>query len=806
MYFVSLIKIVSLLIIIFIIVPCSTIDVPDQNIENNLSLPKIDFNIPFVNNVGIYSDSIQYYAKIFSGKCFVTEANKLYYTWYDSLGMYSFNESFISSNNGEFIEKQKSPTKVSYFRGNDPQKWQSDINTARSLEFENIYSNIDLELKSSNNNIEKIFTIRPGGDPSDIAVRVNKPWELSFNKYGEILVIFEDEIFKFTKPFAYQIINNKQVEIKTEYQICDNSTYCFSFDNYNPAYDLVIDPLIASSYVGGSNIELNGQICLDNQNNIYIFGQSYSDDIPFPDNAYNDSLFSGNESEPLILQISSDLTELLSATFISGSEEDGAGDICVSPSGDVYVTGRTRSNDFPTTPDAYCTTYTDFTEIIFVSCFDPDLTTLRYSTFLGGHSDDWSKAIVCDDMGNIYVTGHTRSDEFPTTPGAFDETFNSVVNDGDSFVSKFDPTLSYLLSSTYLGSSNGDYGTDIGLDNEGVVHIVGYTGGSNFPTTPEAYSNYVQGWDDVFISKMDQDLTTLIYSTLFGGSSGEDDRDPSFTIADDGSIYVVGCTRSDDLPVTQYAFDTTYETWLEGFIARFSYDLSDLIACSYAGNWGSDYFDGITLDENYNIYAIGSTVDGFNLITENAFMTEIDPEDGFQGLILKVNPDLTTILAGTYIGGTQTDIGLDIILVDNNILAFGKTNSSDFPVTPGAYKTESIGAEWFVSILDPNLSSGTYVNNNEITDEYKIFCYPNPYSISSGQMSISFSNSDFMPSKVEIYNIKGERIRSLRNNLNRNIISWDGLNKFGESMSPGVYLINIEKGNNQLVNKFLIVK
>lgn len=798
-----------LIIILFILLTSCSSKITSE-VDSIESINLNSFSIPFIINSGIYPDSVLYYIHIPQGKCFITESNNIHYSWRDSVNIFSFIESFTDVNPGKFKIKKKAPTKVNYFQGNDPAEWHSNISTAKSLEYQNIYDQIDLELKAANSNIEKIFIIHPNSNPDDIRMKLSEICELKINELGELEVKLENEIFRFTKPKAYQYINSTKKKVDVKYQILANNLIGFSVGDFNKKYNLIIDPLIASTYVGGSELESRGEICLDEDNNIYLFGQSFSDDIPFPANAYIDTLFNEYDAAPVILKISCELTELLAATFIRGSEDDGGRNICIGPSGNIYVTGDTDSEDFPVTPNAYCTTLQSFSGDIYVSCLTPDLSTLLYSTFIGGCSSERTTEIICDETGNIYITGQTRSSNYPTTPGAYDETFNTIINAGDAFISKFDPTLSDLLSSTFLGSTNNDVGTQMEFDENGDLFIVGYTRSSNFPTTNNAYCNFCHGWEDVFISKMDPELTTLIYSTLFGGSLTEaDPSDPSFVLSDDGYVYVVGATRSDDLPVTPGAFDGTYESDFEGFIFKMTDDLSDLVACSYAGNWGYDYLYDVIIFED-NIYTCGATVDGYNLITPNAFMTQ-GVNGCFQGLILKLNPELTMIQTGTYLGGSDTDTIFRIIQCNDNILVLGTTESSDFPLTPNAFKTDYDSLDWFLSILDPDLSSGTSIENNEISNNnFQMQCYPNPFSLSSGQITIAFDLPQNGPVSVCIYNIKGQTVKTFRINPSThqpiNSITWDGRNEQGKIAATGTYFCRSSAGEKMYNQKFLVVK
>ncbi len=163
------------------------------------------------------------------------------------------------------------------------------------------------------------------------------------------------------------------------------------------------------------------------------------------------------------------------------------------------MTGATSSADFPTTPDAYDTSL-DGNSDAFISKFDSGLENLLASTFLGGDDYDGASYIMIGSSGNLYVTGWTESADFPTTPEAYDTTYNG---NRDAFISKFDSSLETLLSSTYLGGIDWDSANSLTIDGNGDVFVIGRTRSSDFPVTPEAFNPNYNGGErgDAFISK-----------------------------------------------------------------------------------------------------------------------------------------------------------------------------------------------------------------------------------------------------------------------------------------------------------------
>ena len=221
-------------------------------------------------------------------------------------------------------------------------------------------------------------------------------------------------------------------------------------------------------------------------------------------------------SDVFVSKLNSGLTSLLASTYL-GLTECGYS-IALDTSGNVYVTGYTGSTDFPTTSGAYDTSFNGGDYDVFVSKLNSGLTSLLASTYLGGSGPDEGNSLTLDTSGNVYVTGATKSTDFPTMSGAYD-TFGGYYDYSDVFISKLDSGLTSLLASTYLVGLNMIMGISLALDTSGNVYVTGYTGSSSFPTTSGAYDTSFNGGDyDVFVSKLNSGLTSLLASTYLGGS------------------------------------------------------------------------------------------------------------------------------------------------------------------------------------------------------------------------------------------------------------------------------------------------
>jgi hypothetical protein len=355
---------------------------------------------------------------------------------------------------------------------------------------------------------------------------------------------------------------------------------------------------------------------------------------------------------------------------------------------------------------------------------------LAYSTFLGGSGNDTGKAIAVDTAGNAYVAGSTCSTDFPVTPGAFQTTNHAAANNGcTAFVTKLNPTATALVYSTYLGGSGGDTANAIAVDTAGNAYVAGQTYSTDFPVAQGAFqtTNHAaaNGDADAFVAKLNPTGTALVYSTYLGGSglsagtpySG--DKGNAVTMDAAGEAYVAGQTFSTDFPVTQGAFQTTNNgatnDCANAFITKLNSVGTALVYSTYLGGSGGnrvgffgDIGSAIAIDAVGNAYVAGQAGSPNFPVTQGAFQTTNNAaaSEGTNAFITELNPNGTALVYSTYLGGSGGDTG-NAIAVDTsgNLYVAGRTSSTDFPVTQGAFQTtdhnSTNGANAFITKLNP---------------------------------------------------------------------------------------------------------
>jgi hypothetical protein len=440
---------------------------------------------------------------------------------------------------------------------------------------------------------------------------------------------------------------------------------------------------------------------------------------------------------------------LLYSAFIGGGDADEGRDIAVDALGNVYVTGSTRSLNFPNAgpPQAAYAGPAgpgNFGDA-FIMKLNPAGTALVYMTYLGGSLQDIGDAITVDADGNAYVTGVTESTNFPTksalqpTPGG---NSCSVQPCSDAFVAKLNPAGNALVFSTYLGGNrdenNGllDAGTrhmalGIAVDSARNVYVTGLTDSPNFPTKNPAFTDADGAFSDIFVAKIRPDGAALLYGSYLGGGGGDFSGD---IVADNtGSAYIVGATLSNTFPTKNPLQGQTASSGVaDVVVAKFDttkIGAASLIYSSYLGGGDADYGFGIAIDGDGNIYLAGHTT-SLNFPVKNAFQasnanpTDSIPQDAF---LAKLNPAGSQLLYSSYLGGTGDDVGygLDIDL-SGAIYVTGQTSSDNFPVKGAWQPARADFVDVFVARLDPtkigaaSLIYSSYLGGNDSENSYGI--------------------------------------------------------------------------------------
>ncbi|MGB8212801.1 MAG: DUF6531 domain-containing protein, partial [Anaerolineales bacterium] len=397
---------------------------------------------------------------------------------------------------------------------------------------------------------------------------------------------------------------------------------------------------------------------------VYLTGWTSTSQFPTTPGAF-DTNGDNEDSDGFITKLSSDGSTLVYSTFLNGVTFG----ISIDTSGNAYVTGATSSPDFPVTPGAYDTSWGGMDPskgtLAFITKLNADGTGLIYSTFIGGTITDGSNyalnngtIIALDPDNNAYVMGRTKSSNFPTTPGAYDNSFAPNDEYNGFFILKLNPSGSGLVYSTYF--PNADC-SDIVVDTAGHVYITGGSNTEDFPITPGAYKN--ANGSGNFVTELNTTGSGLVYSAILVSTNypGVD----SIALDSSGDAYITGGTSSPDFPVTPNAFDTQFQGG-DIWVSELNPTGSTLLYSTFlGGGYSGGYTDsGIAVDASGDAYVVGSTLSNTFPVTfqtsqntkNNAYLSD--------GFVVKLSSDGEKQVYSTTFGSNQTDdvaysVGID---------------------------------------------------------------------------------------------------------------------------------------------------
>jgi hypothetical protein len=365
------------------------------------------------------------------------------------------------------------------------------------------------------------------------------------------------------------------------------------------------------------------------------------------------------------------------STFLGGSSLDEALGVAVDGEGNIYLTGRTASADFPNTTGAPLRGPGD----AFVTRINRD-GTLGYSTLVGGSFvSDPAFGIAVDASGNAYVVGTTAAQDFPTTEGAFQR---NLAGEFDVFVVKVDPGGGIAFA-TYLGGTGSEHGRAIAVDGGGNAYVTGLTFSADFPLE-RAAQGARRGRMDAFVAKLNAGGDALAYSTYLGGDADEN-FDPSgeiccggIAVDSEGNAYVTGNTWSDNFPVT--ALQTRFGGGTDAFAVKLGASGAIELA-TYIGGSQQENGNAIALDGLRRMYVVGLTT-SMNFPVVNAFSSRV----GMTGLsgdsdafLTKTDPATPAVVYSTYFGGTELDRGHAVAVDDDGTATLGGvTGSGNLPL------------------------------------------------------------------------------------------------------------------------------
>lgn len=580
-----------------------------------------------------------------------------------------------------------------YFLGSDQSKWKSEVHDVQEVRYENKYPNIDLVVTTSSNQAKYSWIVLPGGDPDAVQWKYDGALKTELLRSGELRVHHGLGYFTEGKPVAWKVRNGRRIPLTVRYQ---ETNGLFSFElggNYSATDTVVIDPsLTFSTFTGSLSDNWGFTAAPDPSGNLYAGGIVFGGSYPTT-------------------------TGAVSTAFNGGTATDGAP--ITSP----------LHNGFD----------------VALSKFNSTGTAFIFSTYLGGSGNETPHSIVSDAQGNMYLLGVTSSPNFPALATCYDNTFgggatvspdNLKFMGSDIYVVELNPTGTSILASTFVGGSGNDgisFGTlqynygdnfrgEIIVD-QNFVYFSSVTQSADFPVVLGSQTS-LNGTQDAVVVKMTKNLSNIVWSTYFGGTS--DETGNGIQLSGNGSLYVAGGTNSSNLNLGAAGWDQSYNSGRDGFLARFDAATGALLNGTYIGTSDYDQSYFVQVDGDNDVYVLGQTAGDWT-ITSGCYGNSSAGQ-----FIMKFNPALTTQQWVTTIGAGSGNIEISptAFLVSNckdiYLSGWGGTvnyqnsqaitsSSNNFPVTPDAFQSTTNGSNFWVAVLAENamtLKYATYIGGS----------------------------------------------------------------------------------------------
>ncbi|MEW6735833.1 MAG: SBBP repeat-containing protein [Acidobacteriota bacterium] len=609
-----------------------------------------------------------------------------------------------------------------YIISSNSQNWRTNNPTYAKVYYSNVYPNVDMVYYGKQGQLEYDFMVFPGANPNAITLSFQGANKVEIDGQGNLVLHTSSGKIIQRKPHLYQEMDGLKQTINGRYLLKGKNRVGFQVGAYNTSKLLVIDPVLTysrfygggfddastsiavdasgnayitgvtgslalatknapqpihgggstdtfitkldstgavvySTYLGGSNIDGGTSIAVDSAGNVYVVGFTTSPDFPLV-NALQQNY--GGRRDAFIAKLNADGSSLAYSTYFGGNGLDEANGLAIDSLGTVYVTGSTRSINFPIKNALQVTNKGG--DDAFIAKLNSTGSNLIYATYLGGSNSDIAGSIAIDANGNAYIAGFTRSLDLltanPLQP-------NYGGGDFDAFVAKVNPEGSTLIYSTYLGGTTEDAAGPIAVDSDGNAYITGNTNSVNFPLV-NPLQGVSGGGFDAFVAKLNTAGSSLLYSSFLGGSSNE--ISSGITLDSAGNIYVIGSTASTNFPLAN-SLQSINGGDSDAFITKLDTVSNRLIYSTYLGgnkrdnglgiavdNEGAAYLTGGTISQSFLTKNISQTTNNIGsldvIVGEDAFITKITDPIAEVDFSLSFNPTTIAVRRGESVKAT----------------------------------------------------------------------------------------------------------------------------------------------------------
>lgn len=617
----------------------------------------------------------------------------------------------------------------------------TEVKSFGKISYRNIYPNIDIVFfGGSEKGMEYDIVVRPGGDPTNIKY---------LYKGANDLYIEDDKLkiktsigeLEESMPRIYQQINGTVNDVDAQY-ILNGTTVSLQLGSYNIKLPLIIDPWI--TYFGGNNMDAGTALAMDNNGELVYTGFTNSTVFPTSPGAYDITFGGGTANDIILVKFSPSGTRVW-ATYYGGTgatySEAGLG-IAIESSNNILICGSTSAPNIPM-PGTNQTFGGSMDA--FVARFSA-AGNLMWGTYLGGSAFDRANDIGVDNAGNIFVTGETKSANFPVLSAVYSTLNNSSLYN-DIFIIKYNSSGS-IVWSTYYGGDNNDVGMALDIDNANNIIVAGYTNTTNttFPVLNAQQPTHAGGVYDYFILKMNNAGTPL-WATYVGGIS--DDYSGIDVDTDSGNNIIITGSGGAGFPVTLGAFQQTNAGGTIGLditISKFN-SLGILLWSTFIGGTNDEYAASVVVDAHDNIFICGGTYSPDFPVTACSNQTTYG--GGLSDMYIAKFNSAGNLICSGFLSGPNMDMPLSSshsIVTDGirYIYVLGAETGNTFPVTPGAYQINNNGMRDIVLAQLCDITCGIYNSVLDFTASKVSVCVGDTISFSVMHKICDTTNAVFL--------------------------------------------------------------
>ncbi|MGB1206585.1 MAG: PKD domain-containing protein [Chitinophagales bacterium] len=680
--------------------------------------------IAFIENQGQWHENVLYKASIGGLNTIFLEKKALTYVYFDAEDMakmhdysqatpaekaafcmkaHAYKVNFLNAQTPKVTEGIDKRTEYhNYFLGKNSEKWARKVGLYDGVYSQGLYKGVHLSTYTANNKLKYDLIVDANADVSKIAMQYDGTDRMAIQN-GRLVSYLSVETIIEQAPYAYQVVDGKVKQVACNYVLDEKTkTVSFEFPNgYDTNLQLVIDPeIVAATLSGTGGFSSNYGHCaaFDSEGNILTGAISFDSDYPTNTGAFQTS-YGGGQTDIAISKLNPTGTSLTYATFLGGNGSDYPHSLFADLNLNLHVYGSSESNNYPTSSNAYDSTYGGGTSDIVVTVLTPDGSDIVGSTYMGGsdvdgrntastnYGDQYRGEIIADFFGNTYIASCTSSSNFPTV-NAIQPT--SIAGQ-DGVLFKLNEDLSELEWSTYLGSSGSDMCYGLRIDADYNVYVCGAAGSDDFPSVAGGYQETHNNSLDAYILYISDDGSTILNSTFWGTSS----NDLAFFIdidnEDDVAIY--GQTEG-TVPLTPAGVYAQADS--KQFIASFKPDLATLKYSTAVG--GGGFFGGFGLvpdafmvDNCGYIYFSGYNAVAELETTDDAILNN----GGFYVGVLEQNG--MGLFYATYYTGNHVDGGTSRF-DDNGIVYQAVCSGGGFQTNADAYAPNQ-STSWDIGVF-----------------------------------------------------------------------------------------------------------